>query len=196
MKHDSLITADPQRRPTRPVEGGRLLARWPSALAVAAALLGGGGSGTSTTLAAAVAFIALNYVFAAVTARQVSAWWGLLGSIPIILSGRITGVDAAPFVLMGLIAAALIGVGSRRGTWSRRQNRVQLYGLVGYGAIAVAAALSSGTLAAILIAVGLLGHVAWDVVHLVRNEVVGRRYAELCIVLDTMLALTILWGLL
>lgn len=72
---------------------------------------------------------------------------------------------------------------------------MQLYALVGFGAIAVAGALTDGTLAALLIAGGLLAHAGWDVIHLVRDIMVGRRYAEFCAALDAGLALTILWGL-
>lgn len=47
-----------------------------------------------------------------------------------------------------------------------------------------------------LIAVGLMAHVAWDLVHLVGDQVVGRRYAELCAAFDTALARVVRWQLL
>lgn len=181
---------------SRREDGHALLGRWPSALGLVIALLGAGGHDSTHTLATVVAVCALIYVFAAVTGRQVSAWWGLLGSLPLILSERLTGMHETPFLLVGLMAVVLVLVGWARGVWSHPQHVVQLYGLAGFGAVAVAAAWSSGTLAAVLIAVGLLAHVAWDLVHLVRDQVVGRRYAELCAVLDAALALVIVWQVL
>ncbi|OYO24617.1 hypothetical protein CGZ93_02635 [Enemella dayhoffiae] len=169
---------------------------WPSLLGLGAGLLGGGGDGTSVTIASVVAVIALIYVAAAVTDRPPTAWWSLLVSIPVVLSGRLAGVAALPFLIMAALALALIIIGWRRGTWARACNRLQLYALAGFGAIAVAGALTDGTVAALLIAGGLIAHAAWDAVHLVRRSVVGPRYAELCAVLDAVLGLTILWGLL
>lgn len=168
---------------------------WPSALGLGAALFGGGGAGTSVTIASVVAVIALIYVAVAVAGRPPYAWWGFLLSIPIVLSGRLTGIPALPFLIMGALAAALVIVGWQRGTWADPRNRMQLYALAGFGAVAVAGAMTEGTLAALLIAGGLLAHAAWDVIHLVCNTVVGRRYAEFCALLDTGLGITILWGL-
>lgn len=167
---------------------------WPSALGLVAGLLGGGGN-ISATIASVIAVLALIYVAAAVTGRRVDAWWGFLLSIPVVLSGRLTGLPAAPFVLIGVLAAALAIMGWRRGTWAQACNRAQLYALLGFGAISVAGALTDGVLAAALVAGGLLAHAVWDVVHLIANAVVGRRYAEFCAILDAVLGFAILWGL-
>jgi hypothetical protein len=42
------------------------------------------------------------------------------------------------------------------------------------------------------VAVGLLGHAAWDVWHHRTNRVVSRSLAEFCLVLDTALAIGII----
>lgn len=74
--------------------GHSLQARWPSMLGLGAALVITGGDVSASTTASVVAVIALIYVVAAVTGRQGSAWWALLGSIPVVLSGPLTGGNA------------------------------------------------------------------------------------------------------
>lgn len=190
------IDSQPTRGGTHPHGHTRPMGWWPSALGLAAGLFGGGGSGTSITIASVVAVIALIYVAAAATGRRAHAWWGFLVSFPVVLSGRITGIAMLPFFIMGALAVVLIVIGWQRGAWSHPQHRWQLYGLAGFGAIALAGALTDGTLAALLIGSGLLAHAVWDVIYLIRNRIVGRRYAEFCAVLDAALGATIFWGLL
>lgn len=167
---------------------------WPSLLGIGIVVARGVDSGVSVMLASVVAVIALIYVGVAVTGRPADAWWGLLLSVPVVMSGHLTGMDSAPFMIMAPIAVALVVVGRLHGVWADPANRAQLFGLVGFGIVAVAAALSSGTVAALLIAAGLAAHAIWDVVHLIRNKVVARRYAELCTVLDAGLAAVIIWA--
>ncbi|WP_432558203.1 hypothetical protein [Granulicoccus sp. GXG6511] len=181
--------------PTHDQRGHRAaIGWWPSALGLVAGLLGGGGN-VSATIASVIAVLALIYVATAVIGRQVAAWWGFLLSVPVVLSGRLTGISAAPFVLIGILAMALLLIGWPRGTWAQACNRAQLYGLIAFGAISVAGALTDGVLAAALVAGGLIAHAFWDVIHLIGNAVVGRRYAEFCAIFDAVLGVAILWGL-
>ena len=46
-----------------------------------------------------------------------------------------------------------------------------------------------------LVAIGLLGHAAWDTVHYVRNKVVARSYAEFCAVFDLLVGAAVLFVL-
>lgn len=187
----------PDLTDARPPRGARHgLHWWPSALGLGFALVSGTGSGVSATLASVVAVIAVIYVLCAATGRQAQAWWAFVGSFPIVLSGRFTGVELMPFLLLAVASIILVGVGWARGAWAAPDNRVQLYGLVAFGGIALVAALSTHMVAAVLIAVGLLAHAVWDVVHHRRHKVVGRRYAEFCAVLDAGLAIVTVWGIL
>jgi hypothetical protein len=68
---------------------------------------------------------------------------------------------------------------------------VQTIGMVGFGAVAVAALLVDPTLGAYLVAFGLLGHGAWVVAHHRRDVVVPRADAEFCAVLNFLLAAAI-----
>lgn len=181
----------------RPPAGARHgLHWWPSALGLGFALVSGTGSGVSATLASVVAVIAVIYVLCAATGRQAQAWWAFVGSFPIVLSGRLTGVELMPFLLLAVASVILIGIGWARGAWAAADNRVQLYGLVAFGGVAFVAALSTHMIAAVLISAGLLAHAVWDLVHHRRHQVVGRRYAEFCAVLDAGLAVVTLWGIL
>lgn len=171
------------------------LAWWPGALGLALALLSSGDAGVSPTIASVVAVIALIYVAAAVTGRPAHAWWSFLLSFPVVLSGELSGIEAAPFLLMGVIAVVLLLVGRARGTWADPRHRMQLYALLGFGAVAIAGAATAGALAVLLVAGGLLAHAAWDVLHHRCDLVVGPRYAEFCAVLDAALAVTLVWGL-
>ncbi len=49
--------------------------------------------------------------------------------------------------------------------------------------------LAPAAVTGILIAIGLIGHGIWDLVHHARNEVVSRRYSEFCAALDFALAI-------
>lgn len=84
-----------------------------------------------------------------------------------------------------IAVCALIYVG-----WSQftRQTRVrQWLGLVLFGAITVLALFLDHRFAMYVIAAGLFGHAAWDVVHYHRREAVSRWWAELCVVVDVIL---------
>lgn len=175
-----------------PTRGG--IAWWPSVLGVGLALVGGVDAGTSATLASVVAVIALIYVGAAAVDRPGWAWPGFLLSIPVVISGALTGAWSMPFVIMAVVAIILIVIGLATGAWQRSHNRIQLYALAGFGMVSVAGAVTSGAVAAALIAGGLLAHSVWDVIHHRRCLVVERRYAEFCAALDAAIAATIVWG--
>jgi hypothetical protein len=50
-------------------------------------------------------------------------------------------------------------------------------------------------LGGMLVAIGLLGHAAWDAVHYLRDRVVTRSYAEFCAVLDLLVGGAVLFVL-
>jgi hypothetical protein len=53
---------------------------------------------------------------------------------------------------------------------------LQTLALLGFGAIAVTALLIAPAVGAYLVALGLLGHAAWDAYHHRTNKVVGTRW--------------------
>lgn len=70
---------------------------------------------------------------------------------------------------------------------------LQTVGLAGFGTAAAAALLVTPALGAYLVAAGVLGHAAWDAYHHRTNRVVVRSLAEFCLVLDTVLAVAIVF---
>ncbi|MER7459553.1 hypothetical protein [Micromonospora sp. NPDC126480] len=96
------------------------------------------------------------------------------------------------WTLLGLAASYLLVGAWRRRLGNRRVRTVQLAGLLGWTALAVAALVVGGDAARWIVAVGWLAHAVWDAFHHWRDEVVPRGYAEWCAVLDTALGATMI----
>lgn len=175
--------------PVAPLHAGGLR-WWPSLLGIVFALAVGLGVGGG--FPAIVLVCAVIYLLAAVTARPGSAWIGFLVTGPAVAVGPILDAEWLSLTLIAAFAVVLIIIGAARGTWRSDTHRLQLAGVAGFGAAALVAYLVSSPLAGILIAVGLLAHGAWDVVHHRRGVVVSRSYAEFCAVLDLTLAVVVL----
>jgi hypothetical protein len=162
---------------------------WPAligiAFALAVGLVVGGG------FPAIVLVCAVIYLLAAVTGRPGMAWLGFLVTGPAVAIGPIFDMEWLSLSIIGAFGLVLVVIGLFRGTWKTAVNRLQLVGVVAFGAVAVAAYLVQPVLAGILIAVGLVAHAVWDIVHHRRNIVVSRSYAEFCAVLDLVLAVVV-----
>jgi len=131
------------------------------------------------------------YLLAAVTGRPGSAWIGFLSSLPLVGIGLVLHDPLVSLGLIGVASVVLIVVGAARGTWRSQRNRRQLFAIVVFTVLALAAALlwRQVVLAGVIVMVGLLLHAAWDVWHHVRRWTVARPYAEFCAVLDVTLAI-------
>jgi hypothetical protein len=166
---------------------------WPTALGLVFAL--GLAFGLGTGFATIVLVCAVIYLLASVAGRPGAAWLGFAASVPVIGIGRLLGAEWVSFGVTAALAVVLVVVGSVRRTWRISDHRRQLVGVAVFGAIAVvalAASAASPLAGGVLIAAGLLGHAAWDIVHHRRREVVTRPYAEFCAVLDVALAVAVI----
>jgi hypothetical protein len=95
----------------------------------------------------------------------------------------------------GVLTAAVIYLtwGTARGELAaRRWLTAQTAAVLGFGAIAIAAAAVDPAAARYVLAAGWLAHAAWDVAHHRADRVVPRWYAELCLVCDLMVATALL----
>jgi hypothetical protein len=174
---------------------GVLKHRWPTALGVAVAALTvfdlQVDAGFVASLSTLVGFIALVYLGSAALGRRWSAWVVLLAGLPVVALAP--GVAAVVFLLAALVFVAL-GV-------ARGRQRVpgglslQSAGMLGFGAIALAALYVDTVLGACLVAFALFGHAAWDAFHYLRDRVVARSYAEFCGIVDLLLGAAILLSL-
>ena len=116
---------------------------------------------------------------------------GTLGLIDDGIDG--SEVTAQLAVITLLMAAAYLPIGAfRRQLGDPKVLMVETVGVLAFGALALGALLADGRFAQYLLAAAWLGHGAWDFAHHRANKVVPRWYAELCAVLDVMVAIGIL----
>lgn len=132
------------------------------------------------------------YALIALVGRR--AWtWPLTGLIVVVhLAGEALSVSGA-IVLILATAAAVVG-GAIVGRWRPppREMRWQPWGASVFLAAVTTALLLDVTAAKVVIAVGLLLHGAWDIVHWRRDVVVSRSLAEWCAALDITLGVGVL----
>lgn len=114
------------------------------------------------------------------------------GTVVVIIATEAIGGGVDPtWVLLGL-AVPLLVYGLRSGATRADHGLLQqAVAMVGFGAAAALALGASATVGAYLVAGGLLGHAAWDAYHYRANKVVVRSFAELCFVLDALVAVVI-----
>jgi cytochrome bd-type quinol oxidase subunit 1 len=91
-------------------------------------------------------------------------------------------------VLMALVYLGAAVLNRRWSAWV-----ALLAGMLGFGAIALAALYADTVLGGYLVAAALLGHAVWDAVYLRLDRVVARSYAEFCGVLDLLLGAAIIF---
>jgi hypothetical protein len=169
--------------------------RWPTALGVAVGVLTVFDLQGGTELAALTLLMPVVYLGAAALDRRRSAWAVLLAGIAVLTVVPSTS-QLVPSV--GFLVAALVFlvVGVARGQWRRPGGLpLQTVGMLAFGSIVLAALYVDPDLGGYLVAIGLLGHGAWDVYHYLRDRVVARSYAEFCAVLDLLAGAAVLFVL-
>ncbi|MDN5918771.1 MAG: hypothetical protein L0I76_27380 [Pseudonocardia sp.] len=180
-----------RRRGRAPVRA--LLRRWPTVVGLLAALAAFLGGADRTTLGIAVAIAATCYLAASALERPWAAWAAIPGCGLAVVVGRLLGAD--PLTTLAVIAVALVVVGLITRA-SRAALSAEATALLAYGGLTVIALAIAPTVGLVLVAVTLIAHAVWDVVHLRRRVVVPPSLAEICIALDVSLGLTVLLGLL
>lgn len=152
------------------------------------------GKEQGTDLAPIVAASGLVYLAAAALQKPSMAWPVFFLSVAVITAAKMGLVEFdATWMLVGLaVFFAVLGV--LRGKSAATEGlALQTVGMAGFGTLAAIALLVNGAFGAYLVAGGLLAHAAWDVYHHWSNKVVIRSLAEFCFVLDTLLALIIVF---
>ncbi|MPV35836.1 hypothetical protein [Georgenia subflava] len=177
--------------PAAPV--GQLRRIWPSVAGVGFAALVGIGLTGGVELAPVLAASAVVYLGAAAVGKPAAAWPMFFATALVITLVRLLldeRVDATWFLLGGAALLAVYGF-LRGGLRPAHGLPLQSVALVGFGGAAVVATGIDPDLGGYLVAAGLLGHAAWDFHHHRTERVVARSLAEFCLVLDTVLAVTI-----
>ena len=186
--------ADPPHAHEEPDRRGWTAAikhRWPTWLAIALAALTVGGS-TVESLADVLPMLAFFYLAAAVLQRRQATWLVALATVAAFAALRLQDwVD--PVVALIVAALALVLWGAVRGQLRRRGALVvEMAGMVGFTAIALAAVSVDPDLGRYIVAAGWFGHAAWDFAHFRADKVVSRSFAEWCAVFDFLRAVGIL----
>lgn len=117
-----------------------------------------------------------------------------LGTLALIDDGVDGSEVTAQLAVVTLVmAAAYLPIGAfRKQLGDPKVLMLETAGLLVFGALTLGALLANGRLAQYLLAAAWLGHGAWDVAHHRADRVVPRWYAEICAVLDVLIAVGIL----
>jgi hypothetical protein len=177
--------------PDSPSWAAAIMHRWPTWLAIALAALTVGGS-TVESLADVLPMLAFFYLAAAVLQRRQATWLVAVATVAAFAALRLQAwVD--PVVAFSVAALALVLWGAVRGQlWRRGVFVVEMAGMVGFTAIALAAVSVDPDLGRYIVAAGWFGHAAWDFAHFRADKVVSRSFAEWCTVFDVLRAVGIL----
>lgn len=170
-----------------------VLNRWPSLLGLGAAVAMLLTVADRTTVAITVAVATVCYLAAAALSRPWAAWAAIPASGVVVVGGGLLG--AQPLVSLAVMAAVLVGVGLLTRV-SRSVLTTESVAVLVYGGLAVVGLAIAPTAGLVLVAVTLIGHGGWDVLHLRRGTVVPRSLAEACIALDVPLGLAVIATLL
>ncbi|MPV38335.1 hypothetical protein [Georgenia subflava] len=167
-----------------------LLRYWPLlagiAFAVNVSLHLPAGAGMAPVLAAS----AVVYVGAAAMGRR-AAWPVFVVTVVLITAGQLVDTPLGPTGLLLALGAVLAGAGLLRPA-TRRETQAQTLGLIGFGAIALLAAVTTPLLGGFVTALGLLAHAVWDWRHHRTGRVVASSFAQFCAALDYTLAAIVL----
>ena len=149
------------------------------------------GGSTVESLADVLPMLAFFYLAAAVLQRRQATWLVALATVAAFAALRLQDwVD--PVVALIVAALALVLWGAVRGQLRRGAFVVEMAGMVGFTAIALAAVSVDPDLGRYLVAAGWFGHAAWDFAHFRVDKVVSRSFAEWCTVFDVLRAIGIL----
>jgi len=175
---------------------GFLAHRWPTALGIAVATLTAFDlridAGSTSFLSALVVLMPLVYVGAAAVGRRRFAWVVLLVAITPLVLTRVLDLQINLHPAFLLAALVFLTLGAARGSSGLP---LQAAGMVVFGAGMLVALYAEPFLGGMLVAMGLLGHAAWDAFHYALNRVVTRPYAEFCAVVDLLVGAAVLFVL-
>jgi len=176
---------------------GVLMHRWPTAPGIAVAALTAFDlqidAGFVSSFSALVVLMALVYLGAAALSRRRAVWVVFLAGFAVLVVLRLPDSGIEPSLVLLVAALAFLALGAARGLERRPGGfTLQATGMLGFGAIALAALYANLELGGYLVAAALIGHALWDAYHYLRNRVVARSYAEFCAVLDLLVGTAIL----
>lgn len=170
------------------------LRRWPALLALAlvgpdvvAAALGEKG-GSAQFLGEALPMLALIYLIMAKIGNRKITWPVVVLVAGTVAVTEVTGIMAPSTLLIGASLVLLIWMMSTGEIKSTPNLRLQAIGIVFFCGVALAGLAVDPTIGVYVIAAGWFLHGMWDFVHIWRDRVVSKTFAEWCGVLDVLIA--------
>ncbi len=170
------------------------LRRWPALLAlalvgpdVAAAALGEKG-GSVDFLGEALPMLALVYLIMAKIGNRKFTWPVVVLLAGAVAIGEVTGIMAPSTLLVGASLVLLVWVMFTGEIDSTPNMRLQVVGVVFFCGLALAGLAVDPAIGVYVIAAGWFLHGVWDFVHIWRDRVVSKTFAEWCGVLDVLIA--------
>jgi hypothetical protein len=168
-----------------------LLHRWPTALGIGVAALMLSDIDDGREFAIVLLIAAVGYLLIAVLERPRATWLLLAGLLLVVVGLRLLDISPEPVLAVVAVAAIVFGLirGPLRRPWlpALQAPATLLFGTVAFIAVAAGSQVGSA-----LVAVGLLAHAVWDVIHFRARAIVAPSLAEWCAVLDTLIAVGIL----
>jgi hypothetical protein len=153
--------------------------------------LGFGGNESAEAVAPlwdALILMQLGYLVVAKLRRRWASWPVIVAGFATIITLRALDV-IAPSAVFAAVALVVLVWGAVDGQLRRSgMLRVQVLGMLGFGALALVGLVVDPDLGRYLVATGLFMHGVWDFVHLKLDKVVARSHAEWCGVVDIILA--------
>ncbi|TMR03691.1 hypothetical protein ETD83_10215 [Actinomadura soli] len=163
---------------------------WPAALAAAMVLptWNGGGPEQVTSLAQALSLLPLLYLLVE-TFHWRRGTWAVLATLLVSFTA-LQAVDVVdPAAVVAAVALAVLVWGGVRGRlFTSTALQAQALGMIGFGAVTLAGLIVAPDAGRYIVAAGWFAHGLWDLVHLKRDKVVLRSYAQWCAVVDVLIA--------
>jgi hypothetical protein len=168
-----------------------LLRRRPTALGIGVAALTLSDFDDGREFAIVLLIASIGYLLIAVLERPRATWWVLAGLLVAVVCLRLLEIPPEPVFAVFALGVIIFGLvrGSLRRLWL---PALQTPATLVFGTVAFIAVAAGSQVGSTLVAVGLLAHTVWDVIHLRARAIVSPSLAEWCAVLDTLIAVGIL----
>jgi hypothetical protein len=174
-------------------KASNLLHRWPTLVGLAFAAFVAVDVVTGAEQAFVLVGAAAVYLGSAALGKPAAAWPLFFGTFVLILVTQLVDSEFDPTWVMLGMGAVLLTYGLVRGALQPRYALpLQTLAMALFGAVGVIGILIDPVIGGYLVALGLLGHAAWDMHHFRTKRVVSRSLAEFCLVLDATLGIAII----
>lgn len=182
-----------QQSPERYQWANFLKHRWPTALAIGLWLFSLGED--APLWAELFLLLPLLYLIVAALRRRQATWVVFIVLMTVFIALQALDI-VAPSSVFAIGALIVLVWGAVRGQLQKPGIfRVQALGMIGFGALGLIGLAVNPDLGRYLVAAGWFLHGIWDFVHLWADKVVVRSYAELCGVLDVLIAAALIFRL-